>query len=138
MEKMPSKENKDNVSSSDYVTVYSENYDDITKVSIENSEGGFVIVKNDKGWFSTDNDKIELGSDKVDSLLMSVSTVVGNVIDENPKTLTITDFPHRLQKLSTSFPTEKDKLYSRQHGCHRLRLLYEDGRFRHGLSYTGI
>ena len=86
VEKMPSKENKDNVSSSDYVTVYSENYDDITKVSIENSEGGFVIVKNDKGWFSTDNDKIELGSDKVDSLLMSVSTVVGNVIDENPKT----------------------------------------------------
>ena len=63
VEKMPSKENKDDVSSSDYVTVYSENYDDITKVSVENSEGGFVIVKNDKGWFSADDDKIELGSD---------------------------------------------------------------------------
>ncbi len=87
VEKMPSKENKDDVSSSDYVTVYSENYDDITKVSVENSEGGFVIVKNDKGWFSADNDKIELGSDKVDSLLMSVSTVVGNVIEEKPKNL---------------------------------------------------
>lgn len=82
VEKMPGKSDGDDLSSSDYVTISEEDYNNIVKVSVENAHGSFTLIKNGDSWFSSDDDKIELSNDRVTSLLTSISTIVGNVIEE--------------------------------------------------------